>query len=76
MVCKHTMVPANTEPALVQTDELAGPACRFQATRPSCRAIATAWVRLRAPSFTLMLRRCAFTVVSDTNRRSAISRLR
>lgn len=40
---------------------------------PSLRAIATAWVRLLASSFMLMLRRWVRTVLSDTNSFSAIA---
>lgn len=46
-----------------------------QPMTPIFRASATAWVRLRAPSFTLMLRRWVRTVLSLTNSFSAMALL-
>ena len=49
------------------------PALSNQAISPSRRAIATACVRLCAPSFMLMLRRWVRTVLSETNSFSAMA---
>lgn len=44
-----------------------------QSITPKSRANATAWVRLLAPNFEFMLRKCVRTVLSETNKLLAIA---
>ena len=57
----------------LRSRRLGGGAERGQRSRPSCRAWATAWVRLAAPSLLKMWLTCFFTVSTLTTSSAAIS---